>query len=159
MRPRTLLTPIHRALPLSLPSMASLSEHFQAVTTEKTKVSFLKMSYDQLANQRIAFGEATGAEIQGCSRGSKVHSLVCQEVREFPKVCSSDVHPLHSDLHGATRDDTGIRPSVKTIDTGTQSLSPRQHIPKSQETKVPTAGRTRKWNPSRGACSTKRRQP
>eukprot|EP00435_Cladocopium_sp_Y103_P063902 s350_g25.t1 len=64
-KPRTLLTPIHRALPLSLPSMASLSEHFQAVTTEKTKVSFLKMSYDQLANQRIAFGEATGAEIQG----------------------------------------------------------------------------------------------
>ena len=41
--------------------MASLSEHFQAVTTEKTKVSFLK----------IAFGEATGAEIQGCSQGSK----------------------------------------------------------------------------------------
>lgn len=38
--------------------MASLSERFQAVTTEKTKVSFLKMSCDQLANQRIAFGEA-----------------------------------------------------------------------------------------------------
>ena len=78
----------------------------------------------------------TGAEIQGCSRGSKVHSLVCQEVREFPKVCSSDVHPLHSDLHGATRDDTGIRPSAKTIDTGTQSQvqgstarSPRRRKP------------------------------
>ena len=38
--------------------MASLSERFGAVTSEKTKVSFLKMSYHQLANQRIAFGEA-----------------------------------------------------------------------------------------------------
>eukprot|EP00435_Cladocopium_sp_Y103_P006845 s5108_g2.t1 len=38
--------------------MASLADRFQAVTAQKSKVSFMQMSYDQLANQRIAFGEA-----------------------------------------------------------------------------------------------------
>eukprot|EP00435_Cladocopium_sp_Y103_P036920 s1891_g9.t1 len=37
---------------------SKLAERLQAVTTQKANVEYMKMSYDQLAKQRIAFGEA-----------------------------------------------------------------------------------------------------
>jgi len=39
-------------------AQSTLAERFQAVTTQKNTVEFMKMSYKQLAKQRISFGEA-----------------------------------------------------------------------------------------------------
>eukprot|EP00435_Cladocopium_sp_Y103_P035554 s274_g9.t1 len=54
---KTVIPPSHPSHLIVL-IMASLAERFQAVTNQKTKIGFQQMSFEQLANQRISFGEA-----------------------------------------------------------------------------------------------------
>ena len=99
------------------------------------------------------------SQVQGCDRtGSQVHSMVCQEVRGFAEASPSGVPALQSALHGTTGDDIGIRPFVQAIDLGAPSKV-QGHASRSPRRQVPTAGQTRRWNPSHGVCSTKRPQP
>ena len=59
-RPSCVSPRLTQARPSTLTNMAqsTLAERFQAVTTQKNTVEFMKMSYKQLAKQRISFGEA-----------------------------------------------------------------------------------------------------